>query len=367
MIWTLYRASEAFERHRGLWDQLNQGNADHILLDSAFVSLLLRHFGSPRVHLAVSRDPQRPGLALVESVRTGFWQTFQPSQAPLGLILLGSKDSAIQQTRDLLRALPGFALGLTVLQQDPECTPFSMLDSDGAVEIVPHIRTARVTLTGTFDGYWSARSKKLTTDLARQRRRLAERGAQLELVVDRRPHEVPDGVREYARLESAGWKASTGTAISSDNQQGAFYRELLEHFSFRGEGCIYRLLLDGKTVAANLSVERNGTLVVLKIAYDESIGGLSPGNLLEQEMLKALFMEGRVRVEEYYGPFTEWQARWTNEVRTVFHVNFWRTANVARVRRALKASSAWLHGLAKPSGSTPSGPEVSQAVSTREA
>jgi hypothetical protein len=84
-------------------------------------------------------------------------------------------------------------------------------------------------------------------------------------------------------------------------------------------------------------------------------------------MLKALFMEGRVRVEEYYGPFTEWQARWTNEVRTVFHVNFWRTANVARVRRALKASSAWLHGLAKPSGSTPSGPEVSQAVSTREA
>jgi hypothetical protein len=249
--------------------------------------------------------------------------------------------------RALIRALPGFPLGLAVLQQDPELSPFSTLDPDSAVEIVPHIRTARLTLKGTFDQYWSGRSKKLTGDLARQRRRLAERGAHLELVVDRMPHQIPDSIRQYARLESAGWKASTGTAISADNHQGSFYRELLEHFSNRGEGLIYRLILDGKTVAANLSVERNGILVVLKITYDETIHGLSPGNLLEQDMLRALFSEGSVTVEEYYGPFTDWQARWTNEVRTLFHVNFWRTANLARVRRALRVSSAWLDRLSR--------------------
>jgi hypothetical protein len=249
--------------------------------------------------------------------------------------------------RDLIRALPGFPLGLAVLQQDPDITPFGALGLDPTIEIVPYIRTARLTLSGTFDEYWNARSKKLVGDLARQRRRLAEHGASLELAVDRSPEQVPEGIRQYARLESAGWKAATGTAISPDNHQGAFYREILEHFCARGEGIIYRLLLDGHTIAANLSVERKGLLVVLKITYDETIAGLSPGNLLEREMLRALFGEGRINVEEYYGPFTDWQARWTNEVRTLFHVNFWRTANLARARRALKASSVWLRGLSK--------------------
>jgi hypothetical protein len=314
LVWTLHPAAEAFERYRDLWDELNRSYGSHILLDSRFVGSLLRHFASPEVRLAVSHDPERPALALVEPTRTGFWQTFQPSQAPVGLILLGSRERPTRQIQDLIRALPGFPLGLAVLQQDPELTPFDGLDTDAAAEIVPHIRTARLTLTGTFDQYWSARSKRLVSDLARQRRRLAERGASLALGVDRRPEEVVEGIREYARLESAGWKATAGTAISLDNKQGAFYREILEHFCARGEAMIYRLTLNGKTVAANLSVERNGILIVLKITYDESVTGLSPGNLLEQEMLKALFAEGRVKVEEYYGPFTEWQSRWTDEV-----------------------------------------------------
>ena len=340
MVWTLHPASEAFERYRDLWDELNRSCASHILLDSRFVALLLQHFASPQVRLAVSHDPNRPALALVEPTRAGFWQTFQPSQAPVGLILLGSREQPTRQVQGLIRALPGFPLGLAVLQQDPELTPFGGLDTDAAVEIVPHIRTARLTLTGTFDQYWNARSKRLVSDLARQRRRIAERGASLALAVDQRPEQVVEGIREYARLESAGWKAAAGTAISLDNQQGAFYREVLEHFCTRGEGIIYRLTLDGKTVAANLSVERNGILIVLKITYDETIAGLSPGNLLEQEMLKVLFAERRVRVEEYYGPFTEWQSRWTDEVRGLFHVNFWRAASLAKVRRAIKTLSA---------------------------
>lgn len=348
MAWTLHPAAEAFERYRDLWDELNRGNASHILLDSRFVGLLLRHFASPQVRLAVSRDPERPALALVEPARGGFWQTFQPSQAPLGLILLGSREQPTRQVQDLIRALPGFPLGLAVLQQDPELSPFGELDTDAAVEIVPHIRTARLTLTGTFDQYWSARSKRLVSDLARQRRRLAERSANLALAADQRPEQVVEGIREYARLESAGWKATAGTAISLDNKQGAFYRDVLEHFCGRGEGVIYRLTLDGRTVAANLSVERNGILIVLKITYDETIAGLSPGNLLEQEMLKVLFAERRVNVEEYYGPFTDWQSRWTNEVRTLFHVNFWRAASLARVRRALRTLSARIQAGSRP-------------------
>lgn len=347
MTWTLHPASHSFPLYRETWDALNRANGNHLLLDSALVALLLRHFASPKVLLAVSNSPHQPGLALVEQTRPGLWQTFQPSQAPLGLIVLGSREHVDRQMHDLIRSLPGFALGLAILQQDPDFTCFTHLTPGPDVEIVPHIRTARLTMSGTFEDYWGARDRHFVRDLARRRRRLTERGVRLELAIARQPTQVAEAIREYGLLEAAGWKAAKGTAISPDNQQGVFYRELLEHFCGQDEGVIYRLLLDGKTVAANVGVERNGMLIVLKTTYDARIHSYSPGSLLDEDMRRILFTEGRIKVEEFYGPFKDWQAKWTDEARTLYHLNFYRTPLVAGVRRALKALSARLGTLPK--------------------
>jgi CelD/BcsL family acetyltransferase involved in cellulose biosynthesis len=351
VTWSIHPAAGTFERYRERWDALNRASGNHVLLDAGFVARLLAHFGHPGVKLAVSEDPARPGLVLLEPGRRGFWSTFQPSQAPMGLVLLGSRQDVPAQMQRLIRALPGHALGLAVLQQDPDFTCFGDLGAgvaDPRIEILEYIRTARLTLDGSFDDYWGSRDRRWARDLARQRRRLHERGARLELEVSRDPREVAEGVRDYGRLEQAGWKGEGGTAIAPDNAQGAFYRDALEHFCARGEGVIYRLRLDGRTVAANLSIERDAMLIVLKITYDETIAGLSPGHLLEEDMLRAVFRERRIKVEEYYGPFKTWQARWTDEVRTMHHVNFYRSAGVARARRLLKAVSARLRRASGP-------------------
>ncbi|MGH7365008.1 MAG: GNAT family N-acetyltransferase [Candidatus Rokuibacteriota bacterium] len=349
MSWTLRPAGDSFARYREMWDALNRANGNHLLLDSAFVALLLRHFGSPRVRLAISGDPERPGLALLEKVRPGIWQTFQPSQAPLGMIVLGSRHDVPGQMRGLIRSLPGYALGLAVLHQDPDYTAFADLPPRPDVEIVEYIRTARVTFAGTFDDYWSARDRRFVRDLARRRRRLIETGVRPELSVTRDPAQVAEAIREYGLLEAAGWKAKLGTAISADNLQGRFYRELLEHFCKRGEGVVYRLILGGKTAAANLCVARDGMLIVLKTTYDESLQSSSPGRLLDEDMRRALFAEGRIKVEEYYGPFDDAQGKWTGEVRTLYHVNFYRSAAVRKLQRAFKLAWAKLRVRPAPS------------------
>jgi hypothetical protein len=347
-MWTLSRAVDSFERHRERWDTLNKASGNHILLDSGLVSLLLRHFGSDRIFLAVCDEPDRPGMALVEKTRSGFWQTFQPSQAPLGLILLGSGHDVPGQMRRLIRSLPGYALGLAVLHQDPDYSAFAGLPPGGGVETVDYIRTARVTFSGTFEDYWKARDRHFVRDLARRRRRLTESGIPAELSTIREPGHVAQAIREYGRLETAGWKAELGTAISADNPQGAFYRELLEHFCERQEAVVYRLVLGGKTAAANLCLARDGMLVVLKTTYDESLPAFSPGRLLDEDMRRALFTEGRIKVEEYYGPFNESQGKWTDEVRTLFHVNVYRSGAVRRLQQVVKTSLAWLRDRRKP-------------------
>jgi len=339
MGWNFESAFETFNRHREMWDEINRNCGNHILLDSLFVEALIRHFGSKNTLLGISKDSKNLGMVLVEKTKHGCWQTFQPSQGPIGLILLGNKNDVLEQIEKLIGDLPGHALGFSIFQQDPDFTVFKNLNPCKKVEILEYIKTSRLTLTGTFEDYWKSRGRNLVHNLSRQRRRLIDQGFQLKLAVSRDPGQVADCIRDYGRLEGSGWKAERGSPISEDNRQGIFYREILENFFNRGEGVVYRLLINDKTAASDLCIERNGMMVILKTAYDESFQGLSLGLLLHQEIFGTLFPEGKIRVVEFYGRIRDFHTKWTDEMRTMYHINFYRYGWVATGRTFFKTLS----------------------------
>lgn len=337
MAWLFHNALQSFPSFARDWDNINRQRGNHILLDSRFIEPLVRHFGSGKMLLAVRAIASEPGMALMEPGSPGFWRTFQPGQAPLGAILLGGNDhDPAQPIRELIRDLPGFALGFSVTQQDPDFTCFGNLNGSLPVETLNYIQTPRLTVTGTYEDYWKQRSKNLTHNLSRQRRRLKEQGSTLELFTDRKAEAVAGAIQEYGVLESTGWKGEKGSAVAADNVQGQFYREMLEDFCSCREAVIYRLRLNGKTVAGDLCIERNGTLIILKTAYDEAVQGLSLGLLLHQDIFRTVFNEGKIRVIEFYGRLHDWHTKWTSEVRTIFHVNFYRHWLVGLARQYTK-------------------------------
>jgi hypothetical protein len=324
MSWKFQPAVGSFEEARGTWDALNQEHGNHVLLDSGFVSPLLRHFANGNVTLAVNDDANQRGIALLVRRKPGLWETFQPSQSPLGLILLAHLALTGEELREMTGKLPGFALQLSILQQDPDCSSAIVSNDTKGIERVDYIQTARITLTGTFEDYWKQRGNNLRHNLARRQRRLTEKGHKAELITHRRPEDVAQAIREYGLLESRGWKAKEGTAVAEDNAQGRFYREIFENFCARGEGLIYQLLIDGKVAASDLCLVRNGMLIVLKTAYDEGLNDFSPSFLMRQSILQQLFAERHVHVVEFYGRLMEWHTRWTNEIRTLYHINCFR-------------------------------------------
>jgi len=338
MTWLTVPALESYSRYRDEWDRINRQLGNHILLDSAFIAPLVRHFGSGKTLLAVRMSAPEPCMALIEPARLGFWQTFQPGQSPLGAILLdGNGRDPSPVIAELIRDLPKYAWGFSVTQQDPDFTCFRNLNGSLAVETLDYIQTPRLTINGTFDEYWKLRSKNLTHNLSRQRRRLKEQGGVLELIADRKSDAVAEAIEEYGLLESAGWKGQEGSAVAANNVQGRFYREMLEEFCRSGEAVIYRLRLNGKTVASDLCLERAGTLFILKTAYDETVQGLSLGLLLHQEIFQRVFDERKIRVIEFYGRLRDWHTKWTNEVRTMYHINFYRFGGVRKLRSAVKS------------------------------
>ena len=234
MGWVFTPAQETFLQHQQLWDELNRHNGYHLLLDSIFVSALIRHFASQRTLLGVRRDSGKVGMVLVERSRFGFWQTFQPSQAPLGLILLDDKTDVTEQIDDLIRALPGYAVGFAALQQDLEFSAFGTVAMSPQVERLKYIETSRLSVQGTFADYWSSRGKDLVENLAKRQRRLIRQGLQWEFASESRHDCMESCIQAYGHLEGKGWKTGHGTAVTATNTQGLFYRQILENFCLHG-------------------------------------------------------------------------------------------------------------------------------------
>ncbi|MFC4929411.1 GNAT family N-acetyltransferase [Massilia sp. GCM10023247] len=339
MSWTLAPARD-FAQHRDAWSRLHAslgpGQAS-ALLAFDFVAPLVEQFGRGDELLACLKSGAAiRALAIVRPSRKGAWATFQPAQAPLGLWLQAPGQDTARLARSLMQALPGFPLMLALTQMDPLLMPRPL---DGPCSrTLDYIDTAHVTLDGGFEAYWNARGKNLRGNLKKQRARLERDGVATRMVVERAPAGMAQAVRDYGRLETTGWKGGQGTAVSAENAQGRYYRAMLESMAARGAASVYRYYFGEQLVAMDLCVEDGDSIVVLKTAYDESVpSNLSPTLLMREEACRSLFDGGRFRRLEFYGRVMEWHTRWTEEVRTMYHVNYYRWPGLGRLHALLEA------------------------------
>jgi len=322
------------------WRALHARGPASVLLADDFVAPLLAQFAPPDALLAwCERDGETLAMTLVAPNGRGSWATLQPAQAPLGLWLQAPGEPLVPLLAGLLRALPGFPLVLAITQADPMLQPRPADDAD--LRTLDYIETARVTLAGSFDAYWSARGKNLRANLKKQRARLEKEGVPLRLEIVRAPAAMAEAVAQYGRLESGGWKAGQGTAVHADNAQGRYYRAMLEALAARNAASVYRYWFGDRLVAMDLCVEDAASIVVLKTAYDESVGaGLSPTLLMREEACRRLFDEGRFARLEFYGRVMEWHLRWTEDVRTMYHINYYRWPGCRRLHAMLESRRA---------------------------
>ena len=336
MGWTVVPARD-FALHAARWERLHAAGPASPLLATDFVRALLDVFGTGRERLAwYGGGDDTVAMTIVAPSRAGIWDTFQPAQAPVGLWLQRDTRPADTLLPGLLKALPGPSLmvGLT------QCDPMLMARPDGAAasgaRSFDYIETARITLHGSFDAYWNARGKNLRNNLKKQRNRLRQDGIATRLEILRTPSAMAGAVADYARLETSGWKAAGGTAVAADDDQGRFYHTMLEALARRDAASVYRYWFDGpggpRLAAMDLCVEGGGCIVLLKTAYDEALGPqLSPALLMREEATRDLFDAGRFERIEFYGRVMEWHTRWTDDIRTMYHLNGYRWPLLGRL------------------------------------
>jgi CelD/BcsL family acetyltransferase involved in cellulose biosynthesis len=315
------------------WDRLNAAGANLPFLASDAVVSALKILGNGRERLLIGSGAAGP-VAMFLLVPAGRfrWQTFQPSQLPLGVWVAEAHIQLIDVAQSLMAAQLGVCLVLSVTQVDPHIAPRAQ--DTATSQHTDYIDTGWIDIHGNFEDYWSARGKNLRQNMRKQRVKLLADGTQLTLQVLRDHTDMASAVARYGSLESAGWKAQEGTAIHPDNDQGRFYRELLEQASLRGEAVVYQYSFDGRVVAMNLCLERGSTLVVLKTTYDESIQSFSPAFLLCEAELQDLHQATQVKKLEFFGRMMEWHTKWTDKKRTIYHLTLYRWPLLKRLALA---------------------------------
>lgn len=341
MTWKIYPVSRYPEFH-DVWDALLAEGLPIPFLESRFLQPLIEEFGKGNERLAIESEGNAlRAAAIVAPKKFGLWQTFQPSQLPLGPWISRPNPDTTVKMRELIEALPGIALGLGLTQIDPV---LQRRPPEGpGINTLDYIQTAWCDVAGNFEDYWNARGKNLRTNVRKQRAKLESDGiaATLECIVQ--PDQVTAAMCDYGKLEIAGWKAEGGTAIHPDNAQGRFYRKMLESFCAQSRGRIYRYRFDDKTVAMDLCIEAGDTIVILKTAYDESYKALSPSTLMRYEQFKQIFEAGKLKRIEFYGRVMEWHTRWTPNSRTLYHTNIFRWPVLEKIQQWRSNPKEHLH------------------------
>ncbi len=130
-------------------------------------------------------------------------------------------------------------------------------------------------------------------EMRRQRRRLEECGP-VTFVSTPDPDGIAAALKDFLVLEASGWKGVAGTAIVDDPAVKAFVQTAVASLAAEGHARVDRLMLDGRAVAATVTLQSGDTAWCWKIGYNEGMARFSPGVQLICELTERLAAEGGV-------------------------------------------------------------------------
>ena len=161
----------------------------------------------------------------------------------------------------------------------------------------------------------AALDSKFRSNLRRRKRRLAEQGEVKYVLVDGKDAKAFDiAMADFFEIEGSGWKGKGGTAIAQKPELVGFYTQIARDAAKRGALALGFLELNGKRIAAHLTLVQAGRSFLLKLGYDEAFGEFSPGQQLVSEAIRDA-CQRNLREFDFLGPWMEWKADWETRFR----------------------------------------------------
>jgi CelD/BcsL family acetyltransferase involved in cellulose biosynthesis len=167
-------------------------------------------------------------------------------------------------------------------------------------------------ITSTWTEFETNMSSRSRYDLRRARKRVENFGKVQFEIVSPDLEMLDYYLEEIFRVESAGWKGRTGTAILYDERMKHFFYLYSKATSRLGTLRLCFLRINNQSAAVLLGVEYFNRFWVLKIGYDETFSRCSPGVLLIHETIHYAF-DNKLEAYEFLGDDSPWIHMWTTQ------------------------------------------------------
>jgi CelD/BcsL family acetyltransferase involved in cellulose biosynthesis len=138
-----------------------------------------------------------------------------------------------------------------------------------------------------------ALSARKLKELRRIGRRLSELGALMFTAATESPG-VETAADDFLALEASGWKGKARTAAAHHAEISRFMQTALRGLAAEGKVAINRILVDGRAIAAAITLRSADGAWFWKIAYDERFARYSPGVMLTVALTEDLLEDASV-------------------------------------------------------------------------
>ena len=195
-----------------------------------------------------------------------------------------------------------------------------------------------VDLTGSFDSYYSGRSRSLKKSVNLSTNRLNKSG-KVDVDWIRGGTATASALADAVRVSSISWKQQTGSSLDHSGPK-AFIGALTAAADPLGQLSIWLLRLDGKVIASEYQIISDGNVYALRSDFDPVCAEMSPGTFLNHYVLKSVFGLGLHRY--YMGPGSNaYKLRWTDSFEPLFRLTAYNTTWIGRMAH-------WLEQEARP-------------------
>jgi len=172
-----------------------------------------------------------------------------------------------------------------------------------------------IQLPATWDALLAALPKKMRWTIRKGEKDLMALGA-LTYEEMAAPADVPRLLAAIYAIEQQSWKEQSGTSITAQDAQRAFYESFVELAAQAGILSAHVLSVAGKPVAYILGIAAgDGVFLDQKESFDLAFSEYSPGHVLKRYAIQTLLARG-VRLYDLMGVCEPYKMRWTDKTYT---------------------------------------------------
>lgn len=170
-----------------------------------------------------------------------------------------------------------------------------------------------------WETFWKTRSQRFKKAMRHKINRAQKNGGMVIEKIPLKSGDAPE-LEVMGRISRNSWKFMKGTDLASSSANLNFYKQICDLWGPEGYVFAWFLKVDEMPLAFEFHIEYEGTVYPIRADYDENFKSLSPGSLLEYEIMQSIFLNSKHREYHSCGHSYEYLLNWTDKIKD--HQNF---------------------------------------------